>query len=70
MKCASAVDSQIGYVVDVIVICGLYREAVPEMSRWLADRHHRYVAKIGFAPEDVRGVVEKSDGGNRVLRSD
>ena len=37
--CASAVDGQIGYVVDVIVICVLYREAVSYayLSKHVAD---------------------------------
>jgi len=34
MKFAIAVDGQIDYVVDVIVICVLYREAVREISQW------------------------------------
>ena len=32
IMCESAVDGQIGYVVDVIVMCVLYREAVREIS--------------------------------------
>jgi len=32
------------------MICVLYREADREISRWSAERHHRYVVKIVFAP--------------------
>ena len=32
--CASTVDGQIGYVMYVVVICVLYREAVRETSGW------------------------------------